>query len=254
MLRREGRLPTFREFDRRVRSAIRRDSRADIEERLREQGSSSLYRTVRPLIAGKRSSTATLPAATPDELNTYFVNVGPRVAADLAGLGVPPDVPCRLPRVGACAFRVAGVTLTELREVVFSMKRSGACGPDGISIRILLLCFDAIGPVLLHIINACLTSCDFPDSWKHSLVYPIFKSGDPSVISNYRPISILPVMAKVVERVVPRQLSAYMFNNYLLSSSQHGSLQSLNRNRSALCHQPYIFQHGPRACLSFMSP
>ena len=222
VLRREGRSQAYRELDRRVRSAIRRDSRADIAERLREQGSSSLYRTVRPLIAGKRSSAAPLPTATPDEINDFFVGVGPRVAADLAGLGVPPDVPCRLPRVGACGFRVAGVTLPELRREVFSMKRSGACGSDGICIRILLLCFDSIGPVLLHMINTCLTSCDFPDPWKHSLVHPIFKSGDPAVISNYRPISIVPIMSKIIERLVRRQLSAYLSDNHLLSSSQHG--------------------------------
>ena len=114
VLRREGRSPAFREIDRRVRSAIRRDCRADIEARLSTQGSTSLYRTIRPLVAGKRSDTVTLPSATPDEMNTYFVNVGPRVAASLASSGVPPDVPCRLPRVGACGFRVAGVTLTEL--------------------------------------------------------------------------------------------------------------------------------------------
>ena len=213
---------TFRDLDKRVRSAIRCDCRTDIEERLRVQGSSSLYRTVRPLITGKRSSAATLPMATPDELNEFFVNVGPRVAADLAGLGVPPDIPCRLPRVGACGFRVAGVTLTELREVVFSMKRSGACGPDGICIRILLLCFDAIGPFLLHVINSCLSLCDFPDTWKHSMVHPIFKSSDPTLISNYRPISIVPIMSKIVERLVQRQLSAYLSDNHLLSPSQHG--------------------------------
>ena len=141
VLRREGRSPAFRELDRRVRSAIRRDSRANKEERLRTQGSSSLYRTVRPLIAGKRSSSATLPSAKTDELNAYFVSVGPRVAADLASLGVPPDVPCRLPRVGTCGFRVAGVTLAVLRKEALSKKRSGACGPDGFSFRILLLCF-----------------------------------------------------------------------------------------------------------------
>ena len=222
VLRREGRSPAFRQLDRRVRSAIRRDCRADIEARLMIQGSSSLYRVVRPLVAGKRSSSATLPSATPDELNTYFVNVGPRIAASLASSGVPPDVPCRLPRVGACGFRVAGVTLAELREVVFSMRRSGACGPDGICIRILVLCFDAIGPILLHVVNTCLTSCDIPDSWKHSLVHPIFKSGDPDLVCNYRPISIVPAIAKVVECLVQRQLSSYMSNNHLLSPSQHG--------------------------------
>ena len=222
VLRREGRSPVFRDLDRRVRSAVRRDCRADIEVRLRDQGSSSLYRVVRPVIAGKRSTTPRLPSATPDEINSFFVNVGPRVAASLTDLGVPPDVPCRLPRVGACGFCVTGVTLTELREVMFSMKRSGACGPDGICVRILILSFDVIGPILLHIINTCLTTCDIPSAWKHSLVHPIFKSGDPTLIPNYRPISIVPVMAKIVERVVQRQLFAYMSDNHLLSSAQHG--------------------------------
>ena len=102
------------------------------------------------------------------------------------------------------------------------MKSPGACGPDGICIRILLPCFDAIGPILVHIVNACLTSCDFPDTWKHSLVHPIFKSGDPALVSNYRPISIVPIMAKTVERLVQRQLYAYMSDNHLLAESQHG--------------------------------
>ena len=48
-----------------------------------------------------------------------------------------------------CGFRVAGVSLAELREVVFSMKRSGACRADGVCIRVLLLSFDAIGPFLI---------------------------------------------------------------------------------------------------------
>ena len=105
-----------------------------------------MYRDIRPLVAGKRSDTATLPNATPDEMNSFFVDVGPRVAASLASSGVPPDVPCRLPRVGACGFQVAELTLAELREVVFSMKRSGACGPDGVCIRILLRSFEPSAP------------------------------------------------------------------------------------------------------------
>ena len=108
--------------------------------------------------------------------NDHFANVGPRVAAGLSDLGPPPDIPCRLPRVGACVFRVSGTTLSGLREVMFSMKRTGACGSDGICIRILILCFDVIGPILLHIINTCLTTCDIPDTWKHSLVHLFFSN------------------------------------------------------------------------------
>ena len=105
---------------------------------------------------------------------------------------------------------------------MFSMKRTGACGADGICVRVIMLCFDAIAPALLHIVNSCLESCDFPPVWKHSLVHPIFKSGDPALVSNYRPISLVPVMAKIVERAVQRQLFSYMSDNHLLSPSQHG--------------------------------
>ena len=127
------------------------------------------------------------------------------------------------------------------------MKRSGACGPDGICIHILILCFETIGPVLLHIVNTCLTSCDFPDTWKHSLVHPIFKSGDPSVISNYRPISIVPIMAKIVERVVQRQLFWYLPTCLTIISFPHPNIARLipsptfHRNRSALVSQTASF-------------
>ena len=109
-LRREGRSAAFRDLDRRVRMAIRRDCRSDIEERLRNEGSSSLYRAIRPVIASKVSRARNLPVVTPDEMNDFFVNVGPRVTAGLADLGPSPYVPCRLPRVGACGFRVTGIT------------------------------------------------------------------------------------------------------------------------------------------------
>ena len=97
----------FRDLDRDVRSAIRSDGRENIQERLRDPRSSSLYSVIRFVVAGKRSSAPSLPAATPDEINAYFVNVGPRVAAGLSDLGPPPDIPCRLPRVGV--WWVSGV-------------------------------------------------------------------------------------------------------------------------------------------------
>ena len=184
-------------------------------------------------------------------MNEHFVSVGPRVAASLAGLGPPPVIPCRLPRVGACGFRVAGTTLARLREVMFSMRRSGACGSDGICIRI-LLCFDAVSPILLHIVNAYLTSCDIPETWKHSLVFPIFKSGDPAMTSNYRPISIVPVMAKIVERVVQQQLFTYMSHNHLLSSSQHGFRPRHSTETALLSVTNRIFSNMDRGHVSLL--
>ena len=227
LLAREGRTPAFLALDKRVKAAIRRDVRDDIACRARRQGPASIFRNVRQVVEGRRS-TRVAPEATPAELNEYFVGVGPRVAAEVRNRGEPLPLPCRLPRVGACAFSLTPISLQSLRSVLFSMKNSSATGSDGVSIRILKLCFDSIGRVLLFILNSCLSTCEFPASWKHSIVHPIHKSGSPSDVSNYRPISIVPAFAKVVEKVAQQQLYSYMSGNHLFSSSQHGFRSGLS--------------------------
>ena len=86
------------------------------------------------------------------------------------------------------------------------MRNSPARGADGFRVRVLKAGFLAVGGILLNIINACLIHSDYPSSWKYSLIHPIFKTGDPSDPSNFRPISIIPTISKTVERVVQRQL------------------------------------------------
>ena len=61
-----------------------------------------------------------------------------------------------------------------------------------------------------------------PDLWKISKVTPLYKSDSKSDFSNYRPISVLPCLSKVLEQVVHRQLSNYLEKHYLLKSSQFG--------------------------------
>ena len=120
------------------------------------------------------------------------------------------------------------------------MKNSGACGADGICIKVIKLCFETIGHVILHILNTCLTTCEFPDSWKHSIVHPIHKSGSPSDASNFRPISIVPAFPKLVERVVQRQLYSYMSDNCLFSPSQHGFSSRLSTETALLTVSDHI--------------
>ena len=231
LLAREGRTPAFRALDRHVKSAIRRDVRDDIASRVGRQGPASIFRNVRQVIEGRRF-TRVAPEATPTELNEYFVGVGPRVAAEVRDRGETLQLPCRLPRVGACALSLSSISLQSLRSVLFSMKNSSATSSDGVSIRILKLCFDAICHVLLFILN-CLTTCEFPASWKHSIVHPVHKSGSPSEASNFRPISIVPAFAKLVEKVAQQQLYTYMAGNHLFSSSQHG-FRSCHSTETAL--------------------
>ena len=78
-----------------------------------------------------------------------------------------------------------------------------------------------IAKPLTHIINLSLKTGTIPTDWKAAKVIPLFKSGSLAEIDNYRPISILPSISKILEKVVYRQLMTYLQNG-LLSQFQYG--------------------------------
>lgn len=211
----------YKTLNRAVRSAIRRDTCLDMERRIREEGLNSIWRAAKSAV-GSKTAERKLPGVSPDCMNEYFVSVGPRVADEVRDTGETPDLPCRLPRVGACALELSPLTLSELRDIVFHMNGSATCGGDGISIQMIRISFDTIGMIFLHLVNSSISLSETPSAWKHSLVIPIHKSGELSMPSNYRPISIVPVIAKIVERAVHQQVYCYLSQNHLLSPTQHG--------------------------------
>ena len=75
---------------------------------------------------------------------------------------------------------------------------------------------------LSTLFNVCLTEGVFPDDWKLADVYPVFKSGDSRLLTNYRPISVLSILAKVFESLVHQQIYSYFSINNLLSPAQSG--------------------------------
>ena len=75
---------------------------------------------------------------------------------------------------------------------------------------------------LAILFNTSIETSQFPNFWKLARVTPIFKGGDRSDKSNYRPISILPVISKLFEKLIADQLYQYMTENNMLSSNQSG--------------------------------
>ena len=79
-----------------------------------------------------------------------------------------------------------------------------------------------IVPSPTHIINLSIRCGYFPDKWRISKVLPLYKEDIKSVPNNYRPISIPPVVSKIIEKVIFKQLYEYLTHNNLLAVSQHG--------------------------------
>ena len=80
----------------------------------------------------------------------------------------------------------------------------------------------SITPSVTKLFNLSLQSGTFPDDWKFARIVPIPKSGDPTNPFNYRPISILPLLSKLLERHVYNLLSAHFLENSPLSPCQCG--------------------------------
>ena len=92
-------------------------------------------------------------------------------------------------------------------------------------------------------INHCFASNTFPDFLKISEIIPVFKKGNRHLCSNYRPISLLPTLSKIIEKVVAKQIEDYLHSHNLLSNSQFG-FQSKNSTESAvLMFLTKVFSH-----------
>ena len=90
-----------------------------------------------------------------------------------------------------------------------SLNTSRSCGTDGLRVHLFQKCFYGIGHILLDIVNSSLTSGFVPQAWKHGLVTPLPKSADLSDVTKFRPITVVPGISKLIERIVHQQLSDY---------------------------------------------
>ena len=100
-----------------------------------------------------------------------------------------------------------------------------ASGCTAISNRVLRETAPVIASSLTHIYNLSLTTATFPSDWKRAIVCPIFKNrGEKSDPSNYRPISLLPAVGKVFDKLQSRSLCQFLMKNGLISDQQFGFL------------------------------
>uniref|UniRef100_A0A669CC42 Reverse transcriptase domain-containing protein n=1 Tax=Oreochromis niloticus TaxID=8128 RepID=A0A669CC42_ORENI len=119
--------------------------------------------------------------------------------------------------------RFSPVSLPELLKLVTSM-RSSACPLDILSGSLFKNVFKSIGPSVLTIINASLLSGQVPVYCKSAVIHQLLKKPklDPSLLSSYRPISKLPFIAKILEKVVAKQLTVVLDEHNVLDKFQSG--------------------------------
>ncbi|MGL4211166.1 MAG: reverse transcriptase domain-containing protein [Cetobacterium somerae] len=111
----------------------------------------------------------------------------------------------------ACkSFNLIKTNETQVNKVISSLKNSKCKDAHYLDTVFVKTHKDSLTPVITHLINLSFEGNVFPTAWKKAIVTPIFKSGDNYEVSNYRPISILPVFSKVAEKIVFEQLTSHL--------------------------------------------
>jgi hypothetical protein len=153
------------------------------------------------------------------KINEYFVNVGPDLASKVSKSQQNFD---KYLQNCNSIMKEFVLTVEEITEALNSLKINKSAGIDEITPNIIKAAYSHIQKPIIYIFNLSLEQGVFPEQLKIARVTPIFKHGDPSVISNYRPISILPCFSKIIERIMYNRLYKYLKLHNLLYENQFG--------------------------------
>ena len=114
------------------------------------------------------------------------------------------------------------IRVEEVEDILKVLKTNKAHGPDDISVSMIQLCGKELCKPLQLIFQNILRTSIFPDQWKEANVTPVHKKKDKQTVSNYRPISLLPIFAKVFERIIYKNLYNFLTTNKLITKNQSG--------------------------------
>jgi hypothetical protein len=163
------------------------------------------------------------PKIMADKFNIFFTNVASTIAQTIVPTDRPPDVPVQpIPDKSLISFSRDPVTLSEVSDAIGSLEPKKTLDCNGLSVFFISNFALTLSRPLHHIISTSFSTGIIPVQLKIAKVVPVFKSDCKEDLNNYRPISLLSVFSKILEKIVGNRLSSYLEFNNLISDSQYG--------------------------------
>jgi len=154
-----------------------------------------------------------------DAFNKYFVNIGATLARNITPTNCDPTR--NITETNENSIFLSPTDEHEIRSIITSLKDSSP-GYDDLHAKILKRTADLIAYPLHHMVNLCIEQACFPSELKIAKVVPIYKGNDPLLISNYRPVSVLPVFSKIYERIIHTRMLKFINDHNCLYKFQFG--------------------------------
>ena len=152
-------------------------------------------------------------------LISFFTNIAQTLARDIKYDGTK-NYKYYLNKHINTVFYFQNIDEETVRKTIQNLPSKHSCGLDGISSKFIKIIEPAIIKPLTLLINQVLNTGIFTDELKIAKVIPLFKKDDPKLLKNYRPISLLPTISKVIEKIIFTQLSTYFNENKLIFDNQ----------------------------------
>ena len=168
-----------------------------------------------------------------NNFNSYFTNIWPNLANNIHNVN-PINPLSYLNTLDNNVFHFQDLDESIAELIIDNFPSKNSCGYDGISLRLLKFCKLTIIKPLTLIIRQVLNTGIFPEKLKIAKVIPIFKKGDEELFSNYRPISILPAISKIIEKVIYQQIYSFFQQNELFYGSQYDFRTNHSTEHAAL--------------------
>jgi len=159
------------------------------------------------------------PSEMSQEFNSYFATCATSLADSMP---TSQKDPLRHIPEPSTEFSFESVDESTVLSELLRLKAKKATGLDNIPSKLLKDSAPVIVRPLTHIFNLSLATGEVPSDWKTAKITPIYKSGNRTNVANYRPVSVLSVTSKVLEKLVGNQVSRYMAQNNLLTVYQSG--------------------------------
>ncbi len=176
-----------------------------------------LFKTFSSLLCPPPASSSTLTAV---DFATLFIN---KITNLTAQYSTPQSAKHILPANIHSFTSFSPLSEAEISKLILSSHPT-TCLLDPIPSHLLQAISPAVVPALTHIVNTSLHTGIFPSAFKQARITQLLKKPtlNPILLGNYRPVSLLPFIAKTLERVVLNQVTAFLTQNNLLDSNQSG--------------------------------
>lgn len=222
----------FNEYKRQrnqVKYMIREAKRNFVQSKIKDSSNkSSVWQIVDCLTKNYNSSVKIPTNLTADSFNNHFISIAESLISQ-KNIGQHKYTCssvltsfCEEKNADKTPFMIPLMTVFDVERLFMKMKNKKSTGPDGISAQILKLSLPYIVSSVTYIYNLCISQNIFPSKLKEAKVIPLPKSKDLSDMNNYRPISLLPVLSKPIERHVQKHLQSYFDGRQLLYPLQSG--------------------------------